>query len=219
MLDSGVLAIRVLCGPLRTHRSDMARKRSRPSILQHNSTGRPRREFPGYRPNASTSEPFESDVTDFAKTVAAYFTNERFRYVKELGGGLSGQAVLVQQRDELNLLVRNLAVKFSHSRLGDEDLRAEAGCLKKLRGAAHIVQAIAMRDVPVEPSGNAKGKRLSRPVLVTECLQNGTIEAFIDRAEFGLESVPNRILWAIFLCRKDQPLDGWTVFLMFSMFD
>lgn len=135
---------------------------------------------------------------------------------------MHGQALLINERDDLGLLLRKLAVKFGNSRLDDVDLRREIGVLNQLRGSAHIVQIVAAEDIPVpvdSSSGNQKGKRLKRPVLVTEYLQNGTLDEFMNRVIDNGHEVPNRILWSIFLCRKDHPVDSCAVFVMSSILD
>ncbi|KAK7745731.1 RNA-splicing factor [Diatrype stigma] len=120
-------------------------------------------------------------------------------------------ALLINERDELGLLVRRLSVKLGNSRLDDEDLKGEIKWLNKLRGSAHIVQIVAAKDIPVDPGQGPRGRRNARPVLVTEFMQNGTLDEFFNRVMDSEEEIPNRILWSIFLCHTTDVGSGGEV--------
>ncbi len=71
----------------------------------------------------------------------------------------------------------------------------EAEILRMYKGAEHIIQLVA-------PTGEFDQSSLPRAVLAVEYCENGTIGGFIRRLQGSNIQLPNRMLWAMFLCRK-----------------
>ncbi|RYP72277.1 hypothetical protein DL769_004499 [Monosporascus sp. CRB-8-3] len=182
--------------------SSLARARARRVLrfFRNSSVGRPRYRFAGYRPRVSTDlTPEQLSLVNFKRTVADFFTNERYSFAKELPSGIQGGAIVISERDELGLQLRKLVAKFGNSRFDDEDLRSEIGWLSMLKGAPHIVQIVTTKNIRPHPQ---KTQIPRRPILVTEYVPNGTLGDMMERVEEsdGDAAVPNRILWFIFLC-------------------
>lgn len=171
---------------------------------------------PGERPvvpTGSTDAQFEME--GWARTVANYFTNERYSFVRALGEGAQGQAMLVNERDEVGRLLRRVVVKSAVDTFYDQDIQDEADALKRFRGCAHIAQIIALESIAgdghddgeEDPYGGRglfgmRSPHAPRPVLVLEYFPNGTIFDLSMRIRDTGASIPERLLWYIILCRK-----------------
>ena len=175
--------------------------------------------MPGERPLVPTGYTDEqSEMTGWARTVANYFTSEKYSFVRVLGEGAEGQAMLVNERDELGRLLRRVAVKTALDPFYDDDLPVEAEAMRRFRGCAHIVQLIALVSIPLDgdsaddPSddpyqgrgllGSMLHTKAPRPALVIEYCQNGTLFDLGLRMVFAGAAIPERLLWHILLCRK-----------------
>lgn len=166
---------------------------------RNNSAGRPRAGFPGARRSREPTGPTKQQLeqTGYARDVSNFFTNERNRFVRTLGAGVQGQVIQVNERDDMGLLLRRLAVKFASTKIDDPDLQQEISWLRTLRGCAHIIQFIGAETVPSGPTQNSL-----RPVLITEFMENGSVMDFSDRVVDDRNDIPNRILWFVFMCRE-----------------
>ncbi|KAI1767527.1 hypothetical protein GGR53DRAFT_97566 [Hypoxylon sp. FL1150] len=139
----------------------------------------------------------------------------RFTFDGQIGRGANGLAFRLVERTS-STRSRKLVVKRALPGR-EEDLRNEISYLKKLRGAEHVVALVASRDerAPRERDRQRRslealaGRRLglrnalegiAGPVAVLEYMEHGNIEKIYSRCMQTDTMVPNRVLWALFLC-------------------
>ncbi|CAJ2509301.1 Uu.00g143270.m01.CDS01 [Anthostomella pinea] len=156
-----------------------------------------------------------------------HFTSIRFRYGELIGRGGYGLAFSVRERVGVGVgggRWRMLAVKRALRGENEGDLREEIKWMRRLSGSAPIARVIATRDDPAPPSRGARrfrqlvnrvrGKRegfligLKGPVLVVEYMENADLARLWTRLYQFDQLLPNRILWAFFLCFGDCA-DRW----------
>ncbi|RYP73351.1 hypothetical protein DL770_007801 [Monosporascus sp. CRB-9-2] len=78
-----------------------------------------------------------------------------------------------------------------------EGLRKEKAILQRLQGCKHIAR---MRNTTNDPLASAADE-LGWAWIYLDLLENGTLRTFMERSKAaGLNSLPNRLLWRIFLC-------------------
>ncbi|OTB11578.1 hypothetical protein K445DRAFT_213462 [Daldinia sp. EC12] len=93
---------------------------------------------------------------------------------------------------------RRLVVKVADPIRGSdvEGLIQEKEILKSLRHCQHIVNVV---ELPYDPL--ASSKHFGWEWMYLDEIENGTLTSFMERAKvLGLRTLPNRILWRIFLC-------------------
>ncbi|KAI1344452.1 kinase-like domain-containing protein [Xylariaceae sp. FL0016] len=144
----------------------------------------------------------------------------RFEFEGELGRGATGMAFKVKEKWQpfSRGRSRRLVVKRATKETQNDwrSLRREIDIMTKLCGSAHIAALIATRDDLKPPT--RLGARLLRnaalllrrqdsmlvglrgPVLVLEYLENGDLSRLYVRLWRRSRSLPNRILWAFFVC-------------------
>lgn len=106
------------------------------------------------------------DVKRLGIEVAGYFTcNPRVRLRGFAGLGRHGGTIVLSEEGSAEHQARNIVVKYSYGSLSpdeqsdaDADLRNEYNCLKRLRGAEHIVQLISMADSILNLPGTSNGE-------------------------------------------------------------
>ncbi|KAI0130527.1 hypothetical protein BJ170DRAFT_594036 [Xylariales sp. AK1849] len=140
----------------------------------------------------------------------SHFTNHnRFEYEGPLGAGSYG--ITAKVKDKKKGSFKRLAVKRAFGPDSEYELRNEIKYLSSYRGAMHIVQLVAFRDRSYTPTltetlanrlllGGKYLNDLPGPTMVLESLENGNLARLIQRASASAERIPNRMLWAIFLC-------------------
>ncbi|KAK8042142.1 hypothetical protein PG993_006665 [Apiospora rasikravindrae] len=105
---------------------------------------------------------------------------------------------------------RQLVVKYAldtqedASSDNDADLRNEFGWLRRFRGAEHIIQILPEYNHLWRTNNNNQssdeGPVLSRPVIVMEYLENGTLDQLIERFGRIERRIPQRLIWSFALC-------------------
>ncbi|KAI0133441.1 kinase-like domain-containing protein [Hypoxylon sp. NC0597] len=113
------------------------------------------------------------------------------------GGQASVYKVKVRAQD--GTVRRSLVMKLADPQRNSDvaGLRREKAILRKLRYCKHIV---TLRTDPNDPLADAASD-LGWEWIYMDELENGTLTTFMQRAkEEGIERLPNRMLWFIFLC-------------------
>ncbi|RYP66623.1 hypothetical protein DL771_007692 [Monosporascus sp. 5C6A] len=78
-----------------------------------------------------------------------------------------------------------------------EGLRKEKAILQRLQGCKHIARMRNATNDPLAPAADELGWAW----IYLDILENGTLRTFMQRSKAaGLNSLPNRLLWRIFLC-------------------
>ncbi|KAI1736474.1 hypothetical protein F4680DRAFT_469100 [Xylaria scruposa] len=125
--------------------------------------------------------------------VKSLFANHpRHVFERVAGQGGSGIALCFQDKeagpDEFSRFIVKTVLLGT-----DIEIQNEKRWLQKLRWAEHIVTSINLDPNPLET--------FNKPHLIIEYLENGTLDALLQRRRAaGLGRLPNRVLWAIFLC-------------------
>ncbi|KAI2468692.1 hypothetical protein F4781DRAFT_397081 [Annulohypoxylon bovei var. microspora] len=81
------------------------------------------------------------------------------------------------------------------ARGSDEDIKNEINRLKQLQFAAHVSNTIHLGDSPLVT--------LQVPYFLMEYLPHGSFRQFQERVTKANQILPNRMIWSIFLCRKN----------------
>ncbi|KAH9907057.1 hypothetical protein F4778DRAFT_611877 [Xylariomycetidae sp. FL2044] len=152
---------------------------------------------------------------------------QRWEFDTVVGSGAFGVAVRMKRKSRWGRLPRRVIVKRALDDPGD--LRDEIKWLLKTRGAEHIVNILAFRDDPGKKPANNNGQGqgnqvwwrraagavrdafltpqdpyslvgLAGPVAVLEYLENGTLTRLTDRMTHLNVTLPNRVLWYMYLC-------------------
>ncbi|KAI1324535.1 hypothetical protein F5Y16DRAFT_402254 [Xylariaceae sp. FL0255] len=151
------------------------------------------------------------------RAVSRSFRDLRILKRRRLGGSRSPDAPPAFDRSPsppAREVLRRLCVKMPHAENSYEGLRNEIAILRNINGSVHVVGLIAYRDDPealaqtlsrrpfprVPPEQGDFLAGMSGPLLVTEFLENGTLARLIQRVVDRDVVVPNRILWAFYLC-------------------
>ncbi|RYO89855.1 hypothetical protein DL764_008520 [Monosporascus ibericus] len=140
-----------------------------------------------------------------AERVRRYFDDGYTSYYKYWGiieTGKWGVALLCRQkkRENPNREERWFVVKRVFDELMQDKLHKEIKILKRLRGAPHIVQVLAIDPDPFEA--------LSRGALIMEHVENGTVGDIIYRMKEQVYPFPNRVLLRFFVCPMAWPDRG-----------
>ncbi len=144
----------------------------------------------------------EENIQRLTEEYSKYFTeSHNFEFVRRLGVGTGAVALLFKEfeRQALGIKTRNIAVKFAFSEYehrneqADDEIENERRWLKKLQGSEHILKIL---DHEVDRS------KVSRPALVLEYVEYGSIQSLCKRMMAHNIRAPNRVLWSMFLCRK-----------------
>ncbi|TRX93607.1 hypothetical protein FHL15_005579 [Xylaria flabelliformis] len=137
----------------------------------------------------------EENIQRLTGEYSEYFAkNHNFELVRRLGLGSGAVALLFK---ELETQKRNVVVKFAFSEYehrnqqADDELKNELRWLKILQGAEHIVGLLGQE---------LDGSKVSRPALVLEYVEYGSIQDLCKRMTKRNIRVPNRVLWSMFLC-------------------
>lgn len=150
-------------------------------------------------------------VTDKIK---GFFSTRRSRYEFEKISGQGGSGIALCFRDREagpdgfpRFIVK--AVVLGENREITNEIRWLEVCKQlacsvgpvltikqKLQWAEHIVTPLKLDPDPVYTL-------FENPYIIIEYIENGTLEAFLrKRRVAGLGRLPNRVMWAIFLCRR-----------------
>ncbi|KAI0485190.1 hypothetical protein GGR56DRAFT_669678 [Xylariaceae sp. FL0804] len=113
------------------------------------------------------------------------------QFERQLGGIHNGTAMLFRRRDDAAGTWRRYVAKVATEGT-EEDIEAEKYLLDQMKWGEHIVD---MFHLPPDPLTG-----LRREFFVMEFLTGGTLKAFQQRVNEADVILPNRILWAIFLC-------------------
>ncbi|KAI1322361.1 hypothetical protein F5Y16DRAFT_386728 [Xylariaceae sp. FL0255] len=114
-------------------------------------------------------------------------------------------------------ILRRLCLKRTIDEDGEDDLRSEIRTLRAINGSQHVIGLIAYRDDPepvaaqlrvttpwprVGPIQETVLSGLAGPVVIMEYMENGTLARVAERLGRGTWQgpIPNRFLWAIYLC-------------------
>ncbi|KAI1660301.1 kinase-like domain-containing protein [Daldinia decipiens] len=136
----------------------------------------------------------------FAALKAFFDSSNMFHYEGLLGNGGQGSIYKIKyvELNKPNPLSRRLVAKVADPSRGSdvEGVAREKMILETLRYCQHIVSMIDSPDDPL-----ASAQRLGWAWIFLEEMENGTLNAFLKRARVaGFVSLPNRMLWRIFLC-------------------
>ncbi|KAI0551212.1 kinase-like domain-containing protein [Xylaria curta] len=136
----------------------------------------------------------EENIQRLTGEYSEYFAkNHNFEFVRRLGLGSGAVALLFKEETQK----RNVVVKFAFSEYenrnqqADDELKNELRWLKILHGAEHIVGLLGQE---------LDGSKVSRPALVLEYVEYGSIQDLCKRLKARNIRVPNRVLWSMFLC-------------------
>lgn len=80
------------------------------------------------------------------------------------------------------------------------------GAIQIYRGAAHVVNMIAFAgpdaDDPLKKDVKGAEKLSSGCWIYMEWLENGSLGLFLERVNKAKRSLPNRLMWRLFMCSK-----------------
>ncbi|KAI1427629.1 kinase-like domain-containing protein [Xylaria sp. FL1777] len=162
----------------------------------------------------------DAALEDRAHEARAYFDSlPNFQYEDVVGAGAFGVALRVRQIDSAGRS-RKLIIKRARHHDRWDELRNEISIMARLNGSAHIARVIAYKeDVEDEVLHRRLRFRLARrlinrirrrpphflaglagPTLVLEYLENGSVDRLLEKIQMVNQTIPNRILWSIFLC-------------------
>ncbi|KAH8157089.1 hypothetical protein CIB48_g11154 [Xylaria polymorpha] len=143
----------------------------------------------------------EETIQRLTGEYSEYFAaHHNIEFVRRLGLGTGAVALLFREpaREAPETKEgRNIVVKFAFSeyenrnKQADEEIENERRWLTMLQGSQHIVKVLGYE---VDRS------KISRPVLVLEYVEYGSIQDLCKRLTAGNVGVPNRVLWSMFLC-------------------
>ncbi|KAJ2989087.1 hypothetical protein NUW58_g3644 [Xylaria curta] len=164
---------------------------------------------------------YNDHIQEMVRETREYFeTAPGFRFEQFVAHGGYGFTCRIGQSGHGLRRERKLIVKRALNDYVTEDLSNEIQVMSRLNGSAHIARVVAYKD----DSNNAhqqrrrcklirraidriKGKPppnllagLAGPTLILEYLRNGTLDRLVERVTVQDRVIPNRILWAIFLC-------------------
>ncbi|KAI1361487.1 hypothetical protein F5Y08DRAFT_347797 [Xylaria arbuscula] len=88
-------------------------------------------------------------------------------------------------------------MKRSLAEVGENNITKEIDTLNRLRGSMHIAQPSHVID---DPRWNNVMQSLKGPTLVMDWIDHGLLWSFYERRAEIDEPLPNRLLWALFLC-------------------
>ncbi|GAP92950.1 putative serine threonine protein kinase protein [Rosellinia necatrix] len=135
------------------------------------------------------------DAEELEQKLKQFFAQDpRFRFVKALPSGATGDCVCFEERDTAGR-TRKIVLKYPNDST-EETIQAmenEIKWVQILKHAEHTVNPIYIRNGPNEGLTG-----LDRVFIILEYLENGSLSQFVERAEDVV--LPNRILWSIFLC-------------------
>ncbi|KAI8953137.1 kinase-like domain-containing protein [Xylaria longipes] len=142
----------------------------------------------------------EENIQRLTGEQSEYFTkHHNFEFERRLGLGSGAVALLFKEleREAPETKKRNVVVKFAFSeyehrnRQADDEIENELKWLKMLQGPEHIVKIL----------GNELDRsKVSRPALVLEYVEYGSIQDLCKRMTARKSPLPNRVLWSMFLC-------------------
>ncbi|ETS87414.1 hypothetical protein PFICI_01242 [Pestalotiopsis fici W106-1] len=134
-------------------------------------------------------------VIQKTKEVKEYFSsNPNYVYEKSLGNGANGIAWLCSRAGGAGPQTQKFVMKRAMDEEADAGLETEIQTLELLTGSPHNLQMVTLADLLGSkdfPSG---------PTLITEYLPNGTLGRLLERLNKRGSTVPNRLLWRVFLC-------------------
>ncbi|KAI0477763.1 hypothetical protein GGR56DRAFT_692537 [Xylariaceae sp. FL0804] len=131
------------------------------------------------------------------RNVREYFSRKpNFRFEKMIASGVFGATMSVvetlPQVGGWRRLVVKRALGGEHLKLDEDCLRVEINWLRQLGGSLHIVRMLFGKD--------EMGDGLPGPMCILEYVPNGSIGDLIVNLSDMEETIPNRVLWAFFLC-------------------
>ncbi|KAI0451379.1 kinase-like domain-containing protein [Xylaria acuta] len=144
----------------------------------------------------------EENIQRLTGEQSKYFTeHHNFEFVRRLGVGSGAVALLFKELEREappgTKKKRNVVVKFAFSeyenrnKQADDEIENELRWLTMLQGAEHIIKIL----------GNEVDKsKVSRPALVLEYVEYGSIQDLCKRMTARNIRAPNRVLWSMFLC-------------------
>ncbi|RWA07344.1 hypothetical protein EKO27_g7760 [Xylaria grammica] len=154
----------------------------------------------------------QEEASAIAQKAQEYLeTSSYWEYEKSLGNGSYGVAILVRQKGESAPNKRRMALKIALKGL-ESDLETEINWLKELHGAKHIVQMLEYVDNQVRSNMDEGPQSLSEqtifsslariegPLLALEYIDGGDMLQFWERMWEDDVHMPNRMLWALYLC-------------------
>ncbi|GAW17783.1 hypothetical protein ANO14919_072500 [Xylariales sp. No.14919] len=169
--------------------------------------------------SASRKQREQDEVDAYIREVREHFeTVPHFRFEEYVSRGGYGVTALISQQGFGLRRGRKLIVKRAINNSARE-LRKEIRIMQKLNGSAHIARVVASKDDTDVAQGWRQLSPLRRltdrirgspppdllaglagPTLVLEYLENGSLNRLRERVIQARASVPNRVLWSIFLC-------------------
>ncbi|KAI0126387.1 hypothetical protein BJ170DRAFT_723817 [Xylariales sp. AK1849] len=146
----------------------------------------------------------EHPATTRKRRLEEYFEHDRKkRFHLEGYHGKGGQASVfkikyVRPGGDSDI-TRSLVVKLADptTNADVEGLKRERDLLQTMSGCKHIVRAHSITKDPLAPAAEGLGWAW----MYLDMLENGTLTTFMERTKkAGQKSLPNRLLWRIFLC-------------------
>ncbi|KAI1080348.1 hypothetical protein F5B20DRAFT_589424 [Whalleya microplaca] len=132
-----------------------------------------------------------------ARLRTLFSDKNRFQFVTIIPGGATGYIFLFRERDPSTGAIRSFVVKIPNDDDVVKYIRNEIHWLEVLKHSDHIIDMLQVHNNPLLPDENGTGG-LGADFMILEYLENGTLADFIDKAQWN--TIPNRILWHIFLC-------------------
>ncbi|RYP71646.1 hypothetical protein DL770_008103 [Monosporascus sp. CRB-9-2] len=147
--------------------------------------------------NATDAELIANQVARVRRYFNVFLSD--FHYLGRIAEGETSVVFsMLERSDNPNIRKpRHFVVKRSWreevSHLEDDiKLDKEVEVVQRLRGAPHIVQPVYLNPNPL--------RKLSRPYLIVEFVENGTLKEFYDRVIDEEMPLPNRVLCGFFFC-------------------
>ncbi|KAK7750984.1 hypothetical protein SLS62_007117 [Diatrype stigma] len=113
-------------------------------------------------------------------------------WVKKLGSGNNAETHHFREYRN-GRYIRRLAVKIATNDDTARDIRNELSTLQNFESAWHVNSTVA-------PTGSIDEASLPQLVVAIEYCDNGTVQQLMQRLRRAGIQLPNRMLWAMFLC-------------------
>ncbi|KAI0109205.1 hypothetical protein GGR51DRAFT_570042 [Nemania sp. FL0031] len=113
--------------------------------------------------------------------------------VSQLPGSFSGLSLSTGSTQS----TKRFVLKRSLAEVGEKNITKEIDTLDRLRGSMHIAQPSHVLDTPV---WNQVTQSLKGPTLLMDWIENGLLWRFYEKRSELDQPLPNRLLWALFLC-------------------
>ncbi|KAI0126714.1 kinase-like domain-containing protein [Xylariales sp. AK1849] len=148
----------------------------------------------------------DDPVVKRGETLKQYFDNDgRYTFEGHVGSGVYGDVYKLKRIDPGSHTCGRMAAKFirSHGResaLVNRAAEREIQAMRNLKGAMHIVRILDVPDDPLEKEVEGAEELGNTRWMYMEWVENGTLGAFMERAQMASRRLPSRMLWHFFKC-------------------